>query len=159
MEVKYPCISSTKCSAVIITLNKGAYHFDLYGAAGGGDGSVHNYFKGGYGGHTPGIYTILSIREQLYLYIGGKGESAIDSAKGGFNGYTDIRKNSNPKSFIVIAGGGGGAGRYTRGEECNAHGGNGGGTIGSDSGFGISDGRTGKGATKTSGGTSKTFNI
>ena len=173
LRVNYPCNSTTECSPVIIYLRRGSYHLDLYGAAGGGEGNVHKHFQGGLGGHTDGRYTVSATREKFYLYLGGKGDSSVDSAKGGFNGggmgikgngvseihgggggYTDIRRTTDPSSFIAIAGGGGGAGR-DKNDEQDTRGGNGGGLQGEDGTTSFDDGRSGKGGTQTSGGDSK----
>ena len=115
-----------------ITLPKGTYKLECWGAQ-GGDGCTGNSYTGGAGGYSIGTIT-LSQRTNLYIYVGGRGVSSEASGSGairagGFNGggsgrdwsstnnsgsggagATDIRINQD--SFyarVIVAGGGGGA--------------------------------------------------
>ena len=142
----------------------------MFGASGGGDFS-QNSLKPGKGGKTEGFYIIRKPYQDLYLYIGGKGETNIQDAKGGYNGggkgkkgfgttqphgggggYTDIRTTTDPTTFIAIAGGGGGAGRDQVGIQYDTHGGDGGGETGSDGGNGFEENRRGLGGDQVKGG-------
>ena len=129
--------SSDSCQP--ITLGKGRYLFEVWGAEGGDSQGIPIY-----GGFSSGIYSV-TWHTTLYVCIGGKGICATDdSCRGGFNGggngkhrntspccggggSTDIRKIENDvESRLIVAGGGGGSGYYN----INYPGGVGGGTIG-----------------------------
>ena len=150
-------------SAKQITLPKGKYKLECWGASGGNRGTT-----GAKGGYSQGIIT-LSQRSTLYLYTGGAGNYTSTlgaSVPGGFNGGgsshlgtcsthssgrygnsggggTDIRIGSNSLySRVIVAGGGGGGSDSSATAE--GYGG------GSSTGGGT--GRNGAGATATMGG-------
>lgn len=115
----------------------GTYKLEIWGAQ-GGYGSDETKYYGGYGGYSTG-YIQLNEGEKIYIYVGGKGESATTKAAakviGGYNGggdgfggtdkyvsggggATHIAKglgllttfeNNKNSLLIVAAGGGGGA--------------------------------------------------
>lgn len=116
-----------------ITLPKGIYKLECWGAQ-GGNGCTDNSYTGGKGGYSIGTIS-LNTKITLYIYVGGRGVSSEASGSGairagGFNGggsgrdwsstnhggsggagATDIRINQD--SFyarVIVAGGGGGAG-------------------------------------------------
>ena len=128
---EYPCISNVNCSPYDIDLEIGTYQIECWGASGGND-----YFNAGY---SKGAYVsgVISLREakKMYLYIGGQGTNATESATfsdGGYNGGggggqgasgggggTDVRLiKDNFASRIIVAGGGSG-GEHS----SNGHGG------------------------------------
>lgn len=146
-----------------ITLPKGTYTLECWGAQ-GGNGCTGNSYKGGAGGYSKGTLT-LAKTETLYIYVGGQGVSAAASGngnirEGGFNGggsgrdwgstghgggggggASDIRIITD--SFyarVIVAGAGGGA-------SDNGAGGAGGGTSGisSSSSAGTATGGSGFG--------------
>lgn len=115
-----------------ITLPKGIYKLECWGAQ-GGNGCTDNSYTGGKGGYSIGTIS-LNTKITLYIYVGGRGVSSEASGSGairagGFNGggsgrdwsstnhggsggagATDIRINQD--SFyarVIVAGGGGGA--------------------------------------------------
>lgn len=120
-------------SAKSITLPKGKYKLECWGAQGGDVTSG----AGGKGGYSIGILTLLN-KVNCYLYTGGKGTSDINSTSGiksgGFNGGgkshnngssgngraaggggSDIRINTDSLyARVIVAGGGGGAYYYTK---------------------------------------------
>ena len=85
----YPCSSSTECHHIEVTLPRGNYLIECYGAQGGKGMTNGQYlYPGGKGAYTSGIL-ILKQKTSLFLYIGGKGDDAsfdIKNAKGGWNG-------------------------------------------------------------------------
>lgn len=118
-----------------ITLPKGTYKLECWGAQGGNGADSNSSFNasseaiGGKGGYSTGILT-LSSSQTVYLYTGGKGGCISSSANdytGGFNGggtggvsgsmsrsgggggASDIRIGSNSLYARVIVAGGGGA--------------------------------------------------
>ena len=121
----YPCSSSFQCSPINITLKKGRYLLEVWGAK-GGDG-LKSF--GGKGGYSRGELVVNS-ELSLYLYIGGQGESycTTHDAYGGSNGggkgklwkdelehgggggSTDFRLTDLIYTRIIVAGGGGGCG-------------------------------------------------
>ena len=136
-----------------VSFPKGTYKVELWGAAGGSspDGSG-NYHKGGFGGYSSGILTLLNT-ETFIFEVGTKGEdvhlqpaqkpsNGILPGKGGYNGgadgaiddhnqdcpsagsggSTDMRINGTVEGRIIVAGGGGSSGCYTNGGE-GGHGG------------------------------------
>ena len=128
----YPCESNYDCTPYQVSIKKGRYLVECWGAAGGIE-PFHNYeSKGAY------VSGILNLQEEtkFFFYIGGKGsQSSINNAdknhggyNGGGDGYqsgsgggggTDIRLNkSYYSSRIIVAGGGGGGERA-----ANGHGG------------------------------------
>ena len=131
------------CKQYNITLNRGKYLFELWGAQGGNSGNA----KGGKGAYVSGI-TTLNSKETFYIYIGGQGNKGFISTtrpKGGCNGggdggfgyyqfpnggsgggATDIRLNDSYESRIIVAAGGGGAGGSNEGGSNTLYGGYGG---------------------------------
>ena len=122
----------------------GKYKIELWGAQGGYCKTCTYTSFGGKGGYTSGITTI-SKSTNLYLYIGGSGETS-----NGWNGGGAITNNSYPNSYgggatdirtvsgtwnntaglrsrVMVAGGGGGGAEWT-----SNGGGAGGGLIGED---------------------------
>ena len=122
---EYPCTNPTICYPIETTLLPGIYHFELWGAQGGSDGSHY----GGRGGYSSGI---LRLQEHVkaFLYIGaegtnsrdddrftsysfngggkGRGDSVRNATSGG--GGTDIRLLEDSLYHrIIVAGGGGGS--------------------------------------------------
>lgn len=148
-------------SVQTVSLTPGIYKIECYGASGGnGNGGQAAY--AGLGGYTSGMLEIFETCE-FHIYVGGAGKYAT-VCKGGWNGggsadnvrsgsgsgggATDIRlvsgnwnDTTSLRSRIMVAGAGGGGGRYA------AKGGNGGGLNG-----GNGEGATG--GTQTTGGTS-----
>lgn len=109
-----------------ITLPKGQYKLECWGAQGG---SYNTTYPGGKGGYSAGTL-ILSNKTIFYLYVGGQGnnynsDSSKGTTAGGFNGGgavtsygyrssggggTDIRlKSDSLYARVIVAGGGGGA--------------------------------------------------
>ena len=105
IQFNYLCNDSTTCKPIIILLQRGIYYFDLFGASGGGDESIHKVLKPGYGGEASGYY-ILNKSTKLFLYIGGEGETGNELALGGWNGGGDGAFGFNAND--VFGGGGGG---------------------------------------------------
>lgn len=158
----------------------GIYTLELWGAEGGGSrlsGDTQSGL-GGLGGYSKGEIT-LNKGNVLYLYIGGKGQSAKGSSSannpreilGGWNGggmvystnsfahggggATDIRSGGYElANRIIVAGGGGGAGIKTVDNLgrliCIGNGGEGGGLAGGD-GSADSNKPAAKGGTQTVG--------
>ena len=139
-----------------VPANASNLRFDAYGAQGGR--------SGGFGGRVTGSFGELP--NQLYLFVGGRGEQGT-SHPGGFNGggaaggnnadegsgggASDIRVGPNLEHRIVVAGGGGGTGGRKGGP-----GGAGGGLLGQS---GVSgQGGGGGGGSQTSGGAAGTAN-
>ena len=133
-----------------VTLPKGTYKLECWGAQ-GGNGCTDNSYTGGKGGYSIGTIS-LNTKITLYIYVGGRGVSSEASGSGairagGFNGggsgrdwsstnhggsggagATDIRINQD--SFyarVIVAGGGGGA-------SDDGNGGSGGGVSGISTG-------------------------
>lgn len=140
-------------SAIQITLPKGTYELECWGAQ-GGDSARKAEGLGGRGGYAKGTIN-LNTETVLYLLSGGKGSTTTEKTVqqgGGFNGgghgtststtYTstggggasDIRIGQNSLyARVIVAGGGGGGYAYsTKNTENYAEGGYGGGTSGSD---------------------------
>lgn len=139
-------------SAKQITLPKGQYKLECWGAQGGYRSSSS---RGGNGGYSVGILN-LTQKTVVYLYVGGAGNTG--KTAGGFNGGgrrssyngggggTDIRIGSDSLyARVIVAGGGGSDG------SSSATGGYGGGTTGGTCPSGYGNG--GQGATQTAGGT------
>lgn len=114
-----------------ITLPKGIYKLEVWGAQGG---SFNTTYVGGKGGYSYGTLTLTDKETILYCYAGGKGTDGTTSGTfaGGWNGggqaYTssatydmsaggggsDIRIGSTSLyARVIVAGGGGGAGSYS----------------------------------------------
>ena len=100
-----------------ITLPKGQYKLECWGAQGGN----YSSYQGGYGGYSAGTLT-LSKKTIIYLQTGGKGSDS--SINGGYNGggkgvssgcggggASDIRiEQDSLYARVLVAGGGGGSG-------------------------------------------------
>ena len=159
-------------SAKSITLSKGQYKLECWGAQGGNAGWYsynHSTANGGKGGYSVGVIT-LSSNTVLYLYSGGQGGSTIGTqpnsqttASGGFNGggianqmgmaggggASDIRIGQNSLyARIIVAGGGGGGGNAGSSTEMS-YGGYGGGAIGGTPTNQYDNRTPGKGGTQT----------
>ena len=153
-----------------ITLPKGIYKLEVWGAQGG---SFNTTYVGGKGGYSYGTLTLKDKETMLYCYAGGKGTDGTTSGTfaGGFNGggtaYTssatydmsaggggsDIRiASTSLYARVIVAGGGGGAGSYNGSYRYN--GGAGGGTSGVAGGQYSTSYKAGLGGTQTAGGTS-----
>ena len=74
----YPCESPFKCSPYKITLDKGSYFLEVYGAQGGNATYFGRQINGGKGGYSSGIYTVLSKSEVIFLYIGATSNSVLN---------------------------------------------------------------------------------
>lgn len=115
-----------------ITLPKGIYKLECWGAAGGDYDSVGSTSYKGYGawgGYSKGTLSLITDTK-LFIYVGGKGTgSNTTTATGGFNGggaglgrndgwgasggggASDIRIGTNNLyARVIVAGGGGGGG-------------------------------------------------
>lgn len=100
-----------------ITLSKGQYKLECWGAQGGN----YSSYQGGYGGYSAGTLTLFK-KTIIYLQTGGKGSDS--SINGGYNGggkgvssgrggggASDIRIGQNSlHARVLVAGGGGGSG-------------------------------------------------
>lgn len=153
-----PYSGSTKS----ITLPKGQYQLECWGAQGG---NFNNSYLGGYGGYSIGILT-LSKKTIIYLQTGGKGSDSsinggyngggkgIDSGRGG-GGASDIRIEQNSLyARVIVAGAGGGSGVTS---DCSGKGAGGGisGLDGYSNAVTSSGGnRSGSGGSQTAGGIS-----
>ena len=136
-------------SAIQITLPKGTYKLECWGAQ-GGTSTKNSSGVGGLGGYAAGTLT-LNTNTILYLLSGGQGSSTTKTNTqqgGGFNGgghgtttsttypctggggASDIRIGQNSLYARVIVAGGGGGGFYATTSNY-AEGGRGGGTDGS----------------------------
>ena len=132
-EINYPCADPFACSPYIITLSKGIYLVDVFGAEGGG------IISPGKGGEIKGLLT-LNRNTILYAYIGAKGASGSGYVNvkgtfgGGGSGYgyynfhfigsgggaSDIRLvNDSLTSRVIVAGGGGGGGKNNQTGQWN----------------------------------------
>lgn len=160
-----------------VTLTKGTYVLEVWGAQGGY--GMNDTYRGGYGGYSVGTIT-LTESTTLYIAIGGQGGNGVSKVNtlnaGGYNGggntYGTTSKYlgsgggathiatidgilstlSDSTSNILIVSGGGGAGGY---ESASYHstGGDAGGYIGNDGTTTNTSHVTGKGGTQTEGGT------
>lgn len=145
----------------VVTLPKGIYKLECWGAQGG---NAETTSDGGKGGYSVGTITINKSVE-VYIYSGGAGQTSSSSAyshlNGGFNGGgksgsyyggsggggSDIRIGQDSLYARVIAAGGGGGGWYHSGY----NGGFGGGETGG-AGSGYNSTYEGRPGTQTSGG-------
>lgn len=120
-------------SAKSITLPKGQYQLECWGAQ-GGNGTNNTSYPGGKGGYSKGIIT-LNKKTNLYLYTGGQGLNGTTynsngaTTAGGFNGGgsttsissrgsggggTDIRiAVDSLYARVLVAGGGSGSSGFT----------------------------------------------
>lgn len=112
-------------AAITITLPKGKFLLECWGAEGGNRGTAD---KGGKGGYSKGTLTLTAETTNLYLYAGGSGDTG--GTDGGFNGGgkrntyngggggSDIRIGQDSYyARVIVAGGGGscGAANYAGG--------------------------------------------
>ena len=115
--VSFLCTNSSQK----ISLLRGLYKFDVYGAQGGGS-------KAGKGGYSTGVLNLIEEETVLYVYVGCRGHELAggfngcgtggrgDQSKkplrhgGGVGGSSDIRIDPDDlDTRIIVAGGGGGA--------------------------------------------------
>lgn len=149
----YQCQSLTDCSPIKVSLKKGIYKVELWGAQGGNVTGA----EGGFGGYSKGNLHLRG-KKDLYLFIGAHGFQGAGSAftltsyNGGGRGYfgsatysaasgggeTDIRTSLRIEDRIIVAGGGGGASACEAGLIKANRGGSGGGIEGEDGKNGIS---------------------
>jgi hypothetical protein len=126
----YPCSNSSLCSSYKVTLTRGVYFFELWGAQGGNSShSSYQTYPGAVGGYTAAAESFNNDVE-LELYVGGMGGLNSDF-NGGFNGggrgsgltygnkgaggggATDVRIiNGGSSAKILVAGGGGGSSTF-----------------------------------------------
>ena len=127
-----------------ITLTPGNYKLEVWGAEGGRgyDNGIQSSWLGSRGGYSYGKINLSLERNQMYVYVGGKGKEATSSnaeVPGGYNGggksktdgsegggggggATDVRiGNESLFARAIVAGGGGGA--HEDGGMTNAYGG------------------------------------
>jgi hypothetical protein len=121
----YNCPYSGK--AVSLTLPKGTYKLECWGASGGClTSSYRTNYREGVGGYSTGVL-ILKKNTVLYCYAGGAGTTGTTNVPGGFNGggranatnrnttsgggASDIRISQDSLYARVIVAGGGGGGR------------------------------------------------
>ena len=123
----YPCSSTTDCEPYDLSLRRGIYLFELWGAAGGKD---HYHSDTALGAYVSGKLVLLSTHD-FKVYIGGKGMDGVYRRKecdGGYNGggkggycassgggATDVRLNEKRESRVIVAAGAGGAERAAQG--------------------------------------------
>ena len=106
----YPCQKSDSCNNLEVTLEKGIYQFECWGAQ-GGTGTSEGSFKlpGGHGSYVSGLININQTTK-FYLFIGGKGgvgsTTKNSKASAGWNGGGLGGADTNDNDG---AGGGGGA--------------------------------------------------
>lgn len=89
----------------------GIYQIEAWGAQGGESKETAENSTGGYGGYSTGEIT-LSTNQNLYIYVGGKGEACNGNlgGKGGYNGGGSGGNGATDTGTIYIGGcGGGGA--------------------------------------------------
>ena len=155
-----------------VTLPKGTYKFEVWGAQGGNANAT--YALGGRGGFASGIIT-LNKKEEIFIYVGQSGPvpTSAGISKPAFNGggygnmssttgsgrvasgggASDIRIGTDSLfARVIVAGAGGGSGYYSTSQHCN--GGVGGGETGGDGKYYSSSSYAmqGYGATQTEGG-------
>ena len=92
--------STTTGSVLSVTLPRGEYTFEVWGAAGGT--SAHATSATNLGGYTKGTYKITGASQTLYICVGGQGMTASPYT-GGYNG----GGTGGGKSGTDSAGGGG----------------------------------------------------
>ena len=148
---EYPCSSSTDCYPLNISLDKGVYSLEVWGASGG---ALTDEFSAP-GGYSYGEIHIPS-KTKIFIFLGGKGivttiDGPTDPAYNGGGrgskhsrheydssggGATDIRVNNiSLYHRVIVAGGGGGSGH----DFDDSMGGAGGGESGLDGSKGCSD--------------------
>lgn len=150
-----------------ITLPKGTYKLECWGAQGGNCYWINVERPGSLGGYSSGILKITS-KTNLFCYVGGAGErrTIVSMGGGGFNGGghaysyaysnpsgaggggSDIRIGTDSLySRVIVAGGGGGAGYDHSGNY-----GYGGGTVGGTQTVNGTSERRANGGSQTNGG-------
>ena len=156
-------------AAKSLTLPKGSYKLEVWGAQGGYGGGGGASYKGGY---ATGVLA-LSAATLLYCYSGGAGTRGTNCAggfNGGGNGYSsngrtmasggggsDIRINSTSLYARVIVGGGSGGGNDSSSGQYGGFGGGEGGSRGGGTTVATSgSGRNGGGGSQTTGGATET---
>ena len=155
-----------------VTLPKGVYKFEVWGAQGGNANAT--YALGGRGGFASGIIT-LNKKEEIFIYVGQSGPvpTSAGISKPAFNGggygnmssttgsgrvasgggASDIRIGTDSLfARVIVAGAGGGSAYYSTYQHCN--GGVGGGETGGDGKYYSSSSYAmqGYGGTQTEGG-------
>ena len=112
----YPCSNQSDCTPYKLLFSPGYYQIELWGAY-GGDGRYGNNVtiregSGGKGAYVSGKIAISGTQE-LYLYIGGRGEDQIDIYKnrslGGYNGGGNGGVDLVDTNFTESSAGGGGS--------------------------------------------------
>ena len=153
-----------------VTLPKGTYKLECWGAQGGNCYWSGVERPGSLGGYSSGILKITS-KTNLFCYVGGAGErrTIVSMGGGGFNGggHAYSYASSNPSgaggggsdirigtdslySRVIVAGGGGGAGYDNSGNY-----GYGGGTVGGTQTVNSNSERQANGGSQTNGGINK----
>lgn len=156
-----------------LTLGKGTYKLEVWGAQGGS--YITSHASGGKGGYSYGTITLTDKTTTLYIYSGGQGTAYATTTYtsqggGGFNGgggagyrggggggASDIRIGTDSLyARVIVAGGGGGA--YSYSSTYKAAGGYGGGTTGASGSYYSSSYSSwvGKGGSQTAGGAAGT---
>jgi hypothetical protein len=165
----YPLNFDYTSAAQEITLVKGTYKLQCWGAQGG---SYNTTYYGGKGGYSVGELT-LNEDTTVYVYVGGQGAGGTTAGEweGGFNGggrsyvsgsgyeagsgggASDVRIGQDSlNARVIVAGGGGGAGSYNSSHRYS--GGAGGGVSGITPSQYNTSYKSGEGGTQTSRGTS-----
>ena len=154
-----------------ITLSKGTYKLECWGAQGGAGKGSGGSVQGGLGGYSVGILS-LSVNTILFLYTGGMGATGASLTNalvsGGFNGggagftnnsnfisgggggASDIRIETDSYAYRVIVAGGGGGHSDDGNNSCVP--GVGGGTTGGNASTGTTTSTNAQGGTQTAGG-------
>lgn len=91
-----------------VTLPKGVYKLEVWGAQGG---SYSSYY-GGAGGYSVGVLTLTANTTNLFVYVGGQPTTSTSSSvtiAGGFNGGGKARYHSYSGTTTYCQAGGGGS--------------------------------------------------
>ena len=91
-----------------VTLPKGVYKLEVWGAQGG---SYSSYY-GGAGGYSVGVLTLTANTTKLFVYVGGQPTTSSSSSvtiEGGFNGGGKARYHSYSDTTTYCQAGGGGS--------------------------------------------------
>ena len=124
--MSYPCTDNTNYPPIKLTLERGRYLFELWGARSGIDYFYYTFALGAY------VSGVLSIQKSLpiYIYLGGIGSDGSNQGNvcGGNNGggtggsygsagggATDVRLDKSLQSRIIVAAGAGGGERVSTG--------------------------------------------
>ena len=113
-------------SVVPVSLPAGKYKLEVWGAQGGTYNASNN--QGGYGGYSVGVYETASATT-LYIAVGGQAQTFNGGGTGGGyvthvgGGATHIATRTGElstlssylSSILIVAGGGGGCGKYVNG--------------------------------------------